>query len=210
MRDAQEFLKDLASEGTALVEEFGASESHDPRSALGRRYNRWRKNVVEVLRFAELQSYLSEVVDVFDTSWEEGYKVSLVAPLLESAVDLLERGFIGKLKILLHAEVFATTVEEAKTLYAAGHLIPAAVLARIVVEGWLRDEAEKRGIQLSEKARASMLNSALKEAGVFSTPKWRQVQTYLDIGNAAAHGKGDELTAGEIGRLLAFAEANYA
>lgn len=210
MRDVHEFLKELASEGNALVQEFDATEPYERPSALERKYNRWRKNVVGVLSFAGLEPHLSEVVDIVDTSWDIGSKADQVAPLVESAVDLLERGFIGNLRMVLHAEMFATTVEEAKVLFEAGHMIPAAVLARIVVEGWLRDEAEKAGIQDSEKARASRLNNALKEAGVFSVAKWRQVQAYLDVGNAAAHGKGNELAREEIGRLLAFAEANYA
>lgn len=210
MCDVLEFLKELASEGNALVEEFDASEPYERSNALERKYNRWRKNVIGAFRFARLEPHLSEAVDVFDTSWDSGFKAGQVAPLVESAVDLLERGFVGNLRMVLHAEIFATTVDEAKTLFESGHLIPAAVLAGIVVEGWLRDEAEKAGIQDSEKIKASRLNNALKEAGVFSVPKWRQVQTYLDVRNAAAHGKGSELTREEIGRLLAFAEANYA
>lgn len=209
MRDVLEFLKELASEGNALVEEFDASEPHERSNALERKYNRWRKNVIGTFRFARLETHLSEAVEVFDTSWETGFKADQVAPLVESAVDLLERGFVGNLRIVIHAEIFGTTVDEAKTLFESGHLIPAAVLAGIVVEGWLRDEAEKAGIQDSEKAKTSRLNNDLKEAGVFSVPRWRQVQTYLDIRNAAAHGKGSELTREEIGRLLAFAEANY-
>lgn len=210
IHDVLEFLRGLASEGNALVEEFDASEPYERPNALERKYNRWRKNVVGALKFARLEPHLSEAVDVFDTSWESGFKAGQVAPLVESAVDLLERGFVGNLRMVLHAEIFATTVEEAKTLFESGHLIPAAVRAGIVVEGWLRDEAEKAGTDDSEKAKASRLNNALKEAGVFSVPKWRQVQTYLDVRNAAAHGKGSELTREEIGRLLAFAEANYA
>lgn len=210
MRDVLEYLRELASEGNALVEEFDASEPHERPNTLERKYNRWRINVLGAFRFARLEPHLSEAVDTFDTSWNIGVKAGQVAPLVESAVDLLERGFVGNLRMVLHAEIFATTVGEAKALFESGHLIPAAVLAGIVVEGWLRDEAEKAGVQDSENARASRLNSALKEKGVFSVPKWRQVQTYLDVRNAAAHGRGGELTQEEIGRLLAFAEANYA
>lgn len=210
MRDVLDFLKELAAEGNALVEELDASELHERPNTLERRFNRWRKNVIGAFRFARLESHLSEAVDVFDTSWDIDSKAGYVVPVVESAVDLLERGFVGNLRLTLHAEIFATTVDEAKTLFESGHLIPAAVLAGIVVEGWLRDEAEKAGIQDSENAKASTINEALKKAGVFSVPRWRQVQTYLDVRNAAAHGEGSQLTREEIGRLLAFAEANYA
>ena len=36
---------------------------------------------------------------------------------------------------------------------------------------------------------AADLNDALKSAGVYSQPEWRQVQAWFDIRNEAAHGK---------------------
>jgi len=32
----------------------------------------------------------------------------------------------------------------------------------------------------------------IEEAGRFTQPQWRMVQAWLDIGNAAAHGKFDQ------------------
>jgi len=98
-------------------------------------------------------------------------------------------------------------LEQADQLLAAGQRVPAAVIVRIVLERWIRDEAEKNGIANADSEKASSLNDSLKRVGVFSIPKWRQVQTCLDIGNAAAHGKDDQFSADDIRRALEFVRA---
>lgn len=209
MKNVEMFLEELADEGQALAEMYKRTGTSEVEVERDRRYRRWRKNVVEVLKYANLDSHLAEVSEILRESWSDGYMVRRVTSLVESAVDLLKRGFIGDLKVLLRAQVFATTIDQAKALFESGHLIPAAVLARIVIEGWLKGEAEKAGITVPEDAKASHINENLKKAGIFSVPKWRQVQAYLDIGNAAAHGKLENFTREDLERLLAFAEANY-
>jgi flavin-dependent dehydrogenase len=106
--------------------------------------------------------------------------------------------------------MFETMAEQAKGLLESGHTVPAAVLGRIVLERWLRDQAEKAGIEVAKDAKASMVNESLKRASIFTTPKWRQVQVYLDIGNAAAHGDEKGFTRAEVEKLLEFIEANCA
>ena len=209
MRNVQSYLEELITEGYALSQLFKGAENEEEEEERDRRYQRWRKNVVEVLKYARIESYLADVSQALRETWGDVYIVQRTTSLLESAVDLLGRGFIGDLKILLRAEMFATTIEQAKVLFEAEHLIPAAVLARIVIEGWLRGEAEKAGIAVSDDAKAASINETLKKAAIFSVPKWRQVQAYLDIGNAAAHGKAESFTREDVARLLAFAEANY-
>ncbi len=128
--------------------------------------------------------------------------------VLQSARDEIETGFIFKIKYLLHADLFASIVDQAEELIGTGHRIPSAVLGRIVIERWLRDEAEKAGIEVGEEEKASVVNNQLKNGGVFSTPKWRQVQGLLDVGNSAAHGKTDEFEDADVVRMVEFIRAN--
>ncbi|HVG11169.1 MAG TPA: hypothetical protein VNM67_25930 [Thermoanaerobaculia bacterium] len=209
MRNVQSYLEKLVAEAYVISRLFNDLENEDQKDERERRYRRWRKNVVEVLTYAKLDSHLAEIKEILKSAANDANKVQRTTSLLESAVDLLEHGFIGDLKILLRAEMLATTIEQAKVLFEAEHLIPAAVLARIVIEGWLKGEAEKAGVGVPENAKAANINESLKKASIFSVPKWRQVQAYLDIGNAAAHGKAESFTREDIARLLAFAEANY-
>jgi hypothetical protein len=208
MKLVQGYLEELVADGDALLSELSGGVR---KPGLDRRYLRWRTNLVEFLKYARLTSHLSEAKDILTSvRLTQTKKIENAIALLESAADLVSRGFVGNLKILVHAELYATTVDEARMLFEAGHHVPAAVLARIVLEGWLRDQAEGAGLQTPENLKASQVNDELRKAGVFSMPKWRQVQVYLDVGNAAAHGRVEEVSPDEIGRLLAFAEANYA
>jgi hypothetical protein len=117
---------------------------------------------------------------------------------------MLAAGFVGNLRSLVQAEILDSVVNQADVLLKAGQILPAAVLGRIVLERWLRDQANSAGISEAETERASMLNDKLKKAGKLSTPKWRQVQAGLDVGNAAAHGNVNEFSKDDVIRLLTF------
>lgn len=83
---------------------------------------------------------------------------------------------------------------------------PEFVLGRVVLEGWLQSEADRAGVDST--GRASTVLENLRKAGIFATPKWRQIQSLLDIGNAAAHGDTQALGSGDINRLLEFVETD--
>ncbi len=44
--------------------------------------------------------------------------------------------------------------------------------------------------------------------GKLTQPKWRLIQSFLDVGNAAAHGKETEFKPADVTRMLDFIEAN--
>jgi hypothetical protein len=127
--------------------------------------------------------------------------------LLESARDEIAAGFLGRIAYLAHAQLFHSVIEQAIELLRLDHLTPAAVLGRIVIERWIRDEAERNGIHEHATAKASVLNDRLKGVGKLSVPKWRLIQGYLDVGNAAAHGRIDDFTRQNVEQLLSFAQA---
>jgi len=160
------------------------------------------------MEYAGLDSFLAEFEAVEQDSGHEGWKLSRFAGILQSARECLEKGFTGKLKHLLHAEMFDSLVAQAKELHKTDHNIPAAVLCRIVIERWLRDQGDKAKVPNWDSAKASAVNDGLKTAGVFTTPKWRQIQSHLDVGNAAAHGKEKDFTAVDVEKMIDFAEAN--
>lgn len=203
------FIKSLVEESAVLAELAG--ESYDERQSGGfeRRFTRLVNNVIEILSYASLDSLLQEAKSIKSGSgYSDQSRAAHMAGIIGSAYDLLGNGFIGSVKFLLHADMFASTLEQAKGLKETGHLIPAAVLGRIVIEDWLRDQAEKSGIEVPEGAKASTVNDSLKKSSVFSVPKWRLIQSLLDVGNAAAHGKISEISEGEVSRLLEFIEVN--
>jgi len=161
-----------------------------------------------VLEHAGLETFLSEWVTIVSDGGDPSWKLPLLGGILESARECFESGLTGKFRHLLHAEMFDSLVAQAKELLQTGHKIPAAVLCRIVIERWLRDQGDKAAVPNWETAKASSVNDGLRNAGVFSTPKWRQVQSLLDVGNAAAHGSESEFIGADVGRMIDFAESN--
>jgi hypothetical protein len=173
-----------------------------------REFIRWRLSAGKVLNRLGMDDLAGEFASVIEQRTHPAHQLPYLGGILESAQECIFNGIVGKLRHLLHAEMFGSTTEQAKDLLAAGHKIPAAVLMRIVIEGWLRDEGEKAGIPDWDKGPVSRVNDALRNAKVFAMLKWRQIQSLLDIGNAAAHGKADEFTEADVSRMVDFAEVN--
>jgi hypothetical protein len=131
---------------------------------------------------------------------EHSYDILPIVGLLTGALDDLEQGYLAGQEFLIAGEVFDSVLEQAKHLNQNGYKDPAAVLARVVLEDSLKRIARSEGIDDSQKA--SRLNDELKKAGRYPQPQWRLVQAWLDVGNAAAHGKFDAYDEEDVERLI--------
>jgi hypothetical protein len=128
------------------------------------------------------------------------YEILSIVGLLSGAVDDLEKGFLLKQEFLIAGELFDSLLEQAHYLNRADYKIPAAVLGRVILEDALRRIARREG--LNSDVKASIINDSLKNADVYAKPRWRMVQGWLDIGNAAAHGKADDFTEQDVTTML--------
>jgi len=142
------------------------------------------KHFLEILPSNSL-SYVEHALDVL-----------LIVGVLQGALDDLEHGFLTGQEFLVASDVFDSVLEQAKHLADTGYKDPAAVLARVVLEDALKRIARAEGIDDTQKA--SQLNDELKKASRYPQPQWRLIQAWLDVGNAAAHGKFDEYTADDV------------
>lgn len=205
MKNVCDFLSELVTRSYSVLNWFdGRTESVAP----DREYTAWVESAIQVLGYAELTEYQAKVRAVHEELQCSALSVARIAGLLNSAHECLGRGFAGRLKRVLHVEMFDSLASQGRGLLQTGHRIPAAVLGRIALEDWLRDEAEAAGIPNHDTAKASALNDHLKAANKFPQPKWRHIQALLDIGNQAAHGKDDQFTDDDVVRLLTFVESN--
>jgi hypothetical protein len=201
------FLDDLAQRGGNLMSSCPTIKM--PDHWFNREFTQWSESCLQVMRFLGLDGQinrLSSLFQDFDASY--AYQIGTATGIVASTRECLERGMLGQVKYLLHAEMFDSVAAQAEGLLEAGHRIPAAVLCRIVIEDWLRDEATKQGIADSATEKAAKLNDALKAGGRFGVPKWREIQSLMDIGNSAAHGKDAEVTADSVRRMLSFIHGN--
>ena len=115
-------------------------------------------------------------------------------------MDDLEKGYLLSQEFLIAGEVFDSILVQAKQLTQGGYKDCAAVLARTVLEDTLKRLARSEGID--ENLRASVINDELKKSGKYPQAQWRFIQAWLDIGNAAAHGRFDEYSEGDVLELI--------
>jgi len=210
MKKLLDRLDVLIEQGANLREKFRGIEGKNDkeREQAGLARSDWVSSCEHVLKYAGMELHATEFRGYRSNKSYPSYQIAQLLGVIQSARNEIEAGLVGKLRYLVHADFFDKIIDQAAELHRTGHMVPAAVLGRIVIEQWIRDEAEKEGIPDYDKEKASVLNDALKKSGHFSVPKWRQVQSFLDVGNSAAHGKTSEFNADDVKRMLDFALSN--
>lgn len=125
---------------------------------------------------------------------------------LQAAKHAIEHGYLQKQELAIAGSVFDSTLVQAKELLEKKYKDPAAILGRVVVEDALRRLANNNDIAIVNETgnnkKASILNDELKKKEFYGQVQWRRVQTWLDIGNEAAHGNFDKVREKDVESLL--------
>jgi hypothetical protein len=161
------------------------------------------KNIIEAT-FGQDSPQTRELRRLADRGVVDARGVNQLIGVLRGSHGDLVAGFLAKQEFLLAGEVFDSVLSEARHLIETDHKDAAAVLGRVVLEDSLKRLARLHGI---EGVTSSRLNDGLKACGAYGQPQWRQVQAWLDIGNAAAHGEFDQYTSAQVRVLLSGIEA---
>lgn len=131
---------------------------------------------------------------------EHDYDIYPIIGILQGAVSDLENGFLTGQELIIAGDIFDNVLEQAKYLNKNKHKDPAAVLARVVIEDALKRIARVESI--NDSIKASQINDELKKAGRYAQPQWRQIQAWIDIGNAAAHGDFNQYNQNDVQRMI--------
>ncbi len=177
--------------------EFGDSYIEDEAGL-----NAWLvklKNIIEVT-FGQGSPHHRQMLELTSQAIARVYEVQAIQGLLIGALDDLESGFLVGQEFLIAGEVFDSVLEEARHLNQSGHKDPAAVLARVVLEDALKRIARSEGV--NDNQRVSQVNDELRKLGRYPQPQWRLIQAWLDVGNAAAHGRFNEYSDEDVQRLI--------
>lgn len=198
----------------ALIEEGRTLPALEGMSATSGRYfsgearvqvQSWLVRVANALDtiFGERSSHCFHFKDYTKSGFkhiEHGHEILNIVGTLDGALRDLEGGFLIGQEFLLAAEVHDSLLMQAKNLCGLGYCQAAAVMARIVLEDTLRRICAAKG--LNSLAGASALNDALKMEKIYSQAEWRRVQSWLDVGNAAAHGKTEDSELPSVERMI--------
>jgi len=131
------------------------------------------------------------------------YKVKALVELLRAAERDYQRGYHRSQRRIIVGEVFSDLLVMADQLLADGYVLPAAFLGGAVLEDYLRRLCLERHIEWKGKRGISSYNDALKAAGLYSQPMWRQIQVWGDIRNKVVHLDDiEQVTQAEVQQML--------
>ncbi|HEX8372180.1 MAG TPA: hypothetical protein VF585_05345 [Chthoniobacterales bacterium] len=125
----------------------------------------------------------------------------------------IKHGFIGDLSAAIEAAVASDYLGQAESLLRDGQKgkyehVPAAVLAGAVLEKALRTLCTQQAPPVSittpkgEPKTMNPLIDDLKRAGLFNELKAKQLRSWADIRNKAAHGEFDEFTPLDVDQMI--------
>lgn len=116
-----------------------------------------------------------------------------------AAKEDYEGGYLNSLKVLVQGDVFDSELEQAAELLSSGYMVPAAVVAGIVLETGLREMCIDRGIVVG---KLDKMNGDLAKAGAYNKLVQKQITAIADIRNSAAHGHGDQFSKEDVASMI--------
>ena len=136
--------------------------------------------------------------------------VSELAGILKGVQHDLKSGMLFDLRLLLQAEIFADFLEMAEHLLDSGYKDAAAVLLGAVLEDSLRKVAQPSGVATTAANGKSLtidpLNVALAKAGIYGPLVQKQITTWANLRNDAAHGNFSKYDAEQVRQMLLFVQ----
>jgi hypothetical protein len=110
-------------------------------------------------------------------------------------------GFLVSTRALARAEVFDTELDQAKELLSQGYSVPAAVIARTVLETAMRGLCEQYKVDPGN-GKLDFMNAELVKKQVYSVVVQKNVTYMSGVGNSAAHGKHDQYKASDVQAMI--------
>ena len=130
---------------------------------------------------------------------------------LESIKYELENGLLSDIQKLLQADIFSDFLEMGEYLLIEGYKDAAAVIIGTVLEDTLRKLSESNGINtVNPKGKPitiDPLNSELSKTGVYNKLVQKQITSWADLRNNAAHGHFDKYDNKQVEMMLLFVQS---
>ncbi|MCK9639873.1 MAG: hypothetical protein M0R39_08185 [Prolixibacteraceae bacterium] len=131
--------------------------------------------------------------------------------ILEAVKYDLENGLLDDIQKLLRADIFSDFLEMGEHLLKEGYKDPAAVIIGSVLEDTLRKLAIANDISTTnEKGKLltiEPLNVELAKKEVYNQLMRKQITSWADIRNSAAHGHYDQYDAKQVDQMQQFVQA---
>jgi hypothetical protein len=162
---------------------------------------------------SQYQKNLQKVLDTkYFTIMHSNYfgHVSELVGILKGIQHDIKSGMLSDFRRLLQAEIFADFLEMAEYLLNEGYKDAAAVLLGAVLEDSLRKLAVGRGVPTAtangKPLTIDPLNIALAKNGAYNPLVQKQITTWANLRNDAAHGHFSNYDADQVKQMLLFVQ----
>ena len=183
----QELLS-ITARGGQLIDRLYGSDSH---------YFHLLKATTQVERFNYIHVYnhahVSDLVGIFKAVEHD-----------------IKSGMLTNFRSLIQAEIFSDFLDMAEHLHREGYKDAAAVLLGAVLEDSLRKVADANGVSpLNSKGKPltlDPLNAALAKQGVYNALVQKQITSWANLRNDAAHGHFERYDPAQVQQMLLFVQ----
>lgn len=177
-------------------------------------YVRWKTQVITLLRQVYPSGLFPKALEAkAASSTNKTAEFQFVVGIFWAAYEDFKNGLLDDLQLRIEGGVACDYLRQAELLMddkedADYSYIPAAVLTGAVLEKSLRTLCEKQEPPIvvnnenGKPKKAQRMLDDLKKGGVFTPIEARQVEAWLAIRNAAAHGKDDEFTRSDVSSMI--------
>ena len=136
--------------------------------------------------------------------------VAQMAGIFKAVKHDLDSGMLVDFRRLVEAELFSDFLEMAEYLVNEGYKDASAVLLGAVLEDALRKISEARGkstVNSNGKPLAmDAMNVQLSKDGAYNALVKKQVTSWSNLRNDAAHGRYEEYDAGQVKQMMLFVQ----
>lgn len=136
--------------------------------------------------------------------------VAQMAGIFKAVKHDLEAGILVDFRRLVQAELFSDFLEMAEYLASEGYKDASAVLLGAVLEDALRKISEAHGISTmnsnGKPLAMDAMNVQLGKSGAYNALVKKQVTSWSNLRNDAAHGRYEEYDAGQVKQMMLFVQ----
>ncbi|WP_071192632.1 DUF4145 domain-containing protein [Trichormus sp. NMC-1] len=154
-----------------------------------------------------------KLIDGNQTFFSNESQLKFMISALKAVKEDFEQGFLGDLMLQIESEIAADYMGQAEQLLAEGTTgkydhVPAAVLSGAVLEKALRTLCDKQNPPIStikpngDSKTLNPLIDDLKKANFFNELKAKQLKSWADIRNKAAHGEFTEFKRSDVELMI--------
>lgn len=136
--------------------------------------------------------------------------IGVMQGVIKAVQHEFEMGLLAEFRGLVQADVFADFLEMGEYVLGEGYKDAAAVLIGSVLEDTLRKLAQANGIATRKPNGRPLtiqpLNVECAKAGIYDKLVEKQVTSWGDLRNKAAHGEYDKYDPGQVKMMLLFVQ----